>query len=438
MLSVIDWRGKALTPQWLRLNVPRVSAEDSSVDDTVQELIDDVRARGSEALGEQAERFDKCRPESIRSAPEKAEEALSQLDSDLKASISLAIERVRQASEAQVPPEKVTTLAAGATVTQRWQPVERAGVYIPGGKAVYPSSVVMNVVAAQVAGVREIVLVSPPQAEFGGEIHPTILATAQMLGVTEIYRIGGAGAIAALAYGVPDAHLAPVSTISGPGNIFVATAKRLVKGVVGIDSEAGPSEIVVIANGSTPAAYVASDLVSQAEHDEMAQAILISTDEDYARDVIDSVRSRAKTTRHRERVEKSLSGKQSAVIVVDSLADAVMVSDALAPEHLEICTESPQQIAQGIAHAGAIFLGPYTPVSAGDYLAGSNHVLPTGGQARFQSGLSAMTFLRPQQLVEYSQQALAEVAGDIVRFADAEDLPAHGEAVTARFPEAEN
>lgn len=438
MLSVIDWRDQALTPEWLRLNVPRVPTEDSSVDGAVQELIDDVVVRGSDALLDQAERFDRCRPESIRSVPEKSARALAELNPDLKTSISLAIERVRQASEAQVPPPQVTTLAPGATVTQRWQPVERAGVYIPGGKAVYPSSVVMNVVAAQVAGVREIVLVSPPQADFEGDIHPTILATAQMLGVTEIYRIGGAGAIAALAYGVPDANLAPVSTISGPGNIFVATAKRLVKGVVGIDSEAGPTEIVVIADGSVPAEFVASDLVSQAEHDEMAQAILISTDESYAHDVIESVRMQAATTRHRERVEKSLSGEQSAVIVVDSLADAVMVSDALAPEHLEICTESPQQIANDIAHAGAIFLGPYTPVSAGDYLAGSNHVLPTGGQARFQAGLSAMTFLRPQQIVEYSQEALAAVADDIVRFANAEDLPAHGEAITSRFNEAEN
>ena len=438
MLSVIDWRGQALTPQWLHLHVPRVSTEDSSVDDTVQELIDDVRARGSQALFDQAERFDRCRPESIHTPPEARERAFEQLDPELKASISLAIDRVRQASEAQVPPAQVTTLATGATVTQRWQPVERAGVYIPGGKAVYPSSVVMNVVAAQVAGVREIVLVSPPQAEFDGEIHPTILATAHMLGVTEIYRTGGAGAIAALAYGVPDADLSPVSTITGPGNIFVATAKRLVKGVVGIDSEAGPTEIVVIADGSTPADFVASDLVSQAEHDEMAQAILISTDEAYAHDVIDAVASRAAVTRHRERVEKSLSGEQSAVILVDSLAEAVKVSDALAPEHLEICTESPHTLAKDIAHAGAIFLGPYAPVSAGDYLAGSNHVLPTGGQARFQAGLSVMTFLRPQQLVDYSKQALAEVADDIVRFANAEDLPAHGEAVTARFLEAEN
>jgi histidinol dehydrogenase len=437
VLSVIDWRGRTLTTEWLRLNVPRVAAEESAVDAAVQALIDDVRLRGSEALLDQAERFDRCRPQSIRSDAASAERALRELDPELKASISVAIDRVRQASQAQVPAPQVTTLAPGATITQRWQPVERAGVYIPGGKAVYPSSVVMNVVAAQVAGVREIVLVSPPQADCDGEIHPTILATAQMLGITEVYRIGGAGAIAALAYGVPDAGLAPVSTISGPGNIFVATAKRLVKGVVGIDSEAGPTEIVVIADGSTPADFVASDLVSQAEHDEMAQAILVTTDEDYGQQVSESVRSRVAHTRHRERVEQSLGGAQSAVIVVDTLADAVAVSNALAPEHLEICSENAAQLAQDITHAGAIFLGSYTPVSAGDYLAGSNHVLPTGGQARFQAGLSAMTFLRPQQLVDYSREALAQVAEDIVRFANAEDLPAHGDAVTARFESTE-
>jgi histidinol dehydrogenase len=291
----------------------------------------------------------------------------------------------------------------------------------------------MNVVAAQVAGVTDIVLVSPPQQEFGGEIHPTILAAAHMLGVSEVYRMGGAGAIAALAYGVSEIGLEPVSVISGPGNIFVATAKRLVKGVVGIDSEAGPTEIVVIADGSVEADVVASDLVSQAEHDELAQAILITPDEAYAREVIARTEQRAHSTRHRERVNAALRGQQSGVILVDSLEDAVAVSDVLAPEHLEICTSEPRQLADSVRHAGAIFLGAFTPVSAGDYLAGSNHVLPTGGQARFQSGLSAMTFLRPQQLVDYSREALQEVAADIVRFAQAEDLPAHGEAVTARF-----
>lgn len=403
------------------------------MDAAVSELIEDVRTRGSQALLEQAERFDGCRPTGIKTPRESLTEALNQLDPELRSSIEIAIDRVRKATAAQVPPPAKTQLSPGAVVTQRWQPVDRAGVYIPGGKAVYPSSVVMNVVAAQVAGVKEIVLVSPPQAEWGAEIHPTILATAELLGVTEVYRVGGAGAIGALAYGVPDAGLEPVSVITGPGNIFVATAKRLVKGVVGIDSEAGPTEIVVIADGTTPADFVASDLVSQAEHDEMAQAVMVTTNADYAQRVVERVEKRASLTAHRDRVNTSLIGPQSAVIVVSSLEDAIAVSDALAPEHLEICTADAEAVSSQISHAGAIFLGSYTPVSAGDYLAGSNHVLPTGGQAKFQSGLSAMTFLRPQQIVEYSREALAEVADDIVRFANAEDLPAHGEAVTARF-----
>jgi histidinol dehydrogenase len=417
VLSVIDWRDQALTQQWLRLNVPRVPADSASADSAVQAIIDEVRERGVAALVEQAERFDHCRIDELRTPAEALTAARESLDPELAESISLAIERVRNATEAQVPPQKDTTVAPGATITQRWQPVDRAGVYVPGGKAVYPSSVVMNVVAAQVAGVTDIVLVSPPQQEFGGEIHPTILAAAHMLGVTEVYRMGGAGAIAALAYGVSEIGLEPVSVISGPGNIFVATAKRLVKGVVGIDSEAGPTEIVVIADGSVAADVVASDLVSQAEHDELAQAILITPDDDYAREVIAKTEQRAHSTRHHERVKAALQGPQSGVILVGSLEDAVAVSDALAPEHLEICTRDALHLAD----------------SAGDYLAGSNHVLPTGGQARFQSGLSAMTFLRPQQLVDYSREALQEVSVDIVRFAQAEDLPAHGEAVTARF-----
>jgi histidinol dehydrogenase len=438
VLSIIDWRQENLSPEWLNRNVPRVSSAESSVDAAVSELIEDVRNRGSQALLDQSERFDGCRPEGIRTPRESLTQSLKQLDHDLRSSIEIGIDRVRRASEAQVPPPATIRLSPGALVTQRWQPVDRAGVYIPGGKAVYPSSVVMNVVAAQVAGVKEIVLVSPPQAEWGAEIHPTILATAELLGVTEVYRIGGAGAIGALAYGVNDAGLEPVSVITGPGNIFVATAKRLVKGVVGIDSEAGPTEIVVIADGTTPADFVASDLVSQAEHDEMAQAVLVTTDADYAQRVVAMVEKRASQTAHRERVNTSLSGPQSAVILVKTLDDAIAVSDALAPEHLEICTAHADAVAKRITHVGAIFLGSYTPVSAGDYLAGSNHVLPTGGQAKFQSGLSAMTFLRPQQIVEYSREALAEVADDIVRFANAEDLPAHGEAVAARFEAGED
>jgi histidinol dehydrogenase len=438
VIRVLDWRGESLDPQTVFDRVPRVSAESSDVDQTVQALIDDVRERGSDALLDHAERFDRCRPAGLKTPQSAIDTAVKELDPALRVSIERAIAHVRAGSALQVPERKSVEVVPGGTITQRWQPVERAGVYVPGGKAVYPSSVVMNVVAAQTAGVKHIALASPPQADFEGEIHPTILATAGLLGVTEVYRMGGASAIGALAYGVVDLDLAPVSVITGPGNLFVAAAKRLVKGRVGIDSEAGPTEIVVIADETAQADLVAADLISQAEHDELAQSILITTSEELATRVQSAITQRLSTTTHRERVETSLAGVQSAVIIVDSREDAVVVSDELAPEHLEIMVENPEALAEKITHAGAIFVGDYTPVSAGDYLAGSNHVLPTSGQAKFQSGLSAMTFLRPQQIVHYNEMALRDVGDDIVRFANAEDLPAHGQAVTARFHRSED
>lgn len=438
MIRILDWRGESLDPQTVFDRVPRVSAESSEVDQTAQALIDDVRERGSDALLDHAERFDRCRPAGLKTPQSAIDTAVKELDPALRVSIERAIAHVRAGSALQVPEGKSVEVVPGGTISQRWQPVERAGVYVPGGKAVYPSSVVMNVVAAQTAGVKHIALASPPQADFEGEIHPTILATAGLLGVTEVYRMGGASAIGALAYGVVDLDLAPVSVITGPGNMFVAAAKRLVKGRVGIDSEAGPTEIVVIADDTAQADFVAADLISQAEHDELAQSILITTSEELATRVQSAITQRLSTTTHRERVETSLAGVQSAVIIVDSREDAVVVSDELAPEHLEIMVENPEALAEKITHAGAIFVGDYTPVSAGDYLAGSNHVLPTSGQAKFQSGLSAMTFLRPQQIVHYNEMALRDVGDDIVRFANAEDLPAHGQAVTARFHRSED
>jgi histidinol dehydrogenase len=438
VIRVLDWRGESLDPQTVFDRVPRVSAESSDVDQTVQALIDDVRERGSDALLDHAERFDRCRPAGLKTPQSAIDTAVKELDPALRVSIERAIAHVRAGSALQVPERKSVEVVPGGTISQRWQPVERAGVYVPGGKAVYPSSVVMNVVAAQTAGVKHIALASPPQADFEGEIHPTILATAGLLGVTEVYRMGGASAIGALAYGVVDLDLAPVSVITGPGNMFVAAAKRLVKGRVGIDSEAGPTEIVVIADDTAQADFVAADLISQAEHDELAQSILITTSEELATRVQSAITQRLSTTTHRERVETSLAGVQSAVIIVDSREDAVVVSDELAPEHLEIMVENPEALVEKITHAGAIFVGDYTPVSAGDYLAGSNHVLPTSGQAKFQSGLSAMTFLRPQQIVHYNEMALRDVGDDIVRFANAEDLPAHGQAVTARFHRSED
>jgi histidinol dehydrogenase len=344
-----------------------------------------------------------------------------------------AIARVRQATAAQVPAEVQTTIGPGATIVQRWQPVARAGLYVPGGKAVYPSSVVMNAVPAQVAGVGSIALASPPQRAFGGGVHPTILGAAGLLGIDEVYAMGGAGAIGALAYGVEEIGLEPVQVITGPGNIYVAAAKRVVRGQAGIDSEAGTTEILVIADDTADAAFVAADLISQAEHDEAAASVLVTDSAPFAERVAEQLARLAAATRHAERVAIALGGQQSAIVLVDDLAAAAAFSNAYGPEHLEIQTADPDAVLADIENAGAIFLGAHSPVSLGDYLAGSNHVLPTGGQARFSPGLGAYSFLRPQQVIRYDRDALGAVAERIVALSGAEDLPAHGEAVTARF-----
>jgi histidinol dehydrogenase len=413
--------------------VPRAASDVGSAVDAVDALIRDVRERGSAALLDQAERFDRVRPAAIRMSAESLREAEAALDPAVRTALEHAIDRVRRTSAAQVPAEQVTEVAPGARIVQRWQPVARVGLYVPGGKAVYPSSVVMNVVAAQVAGVGSIALASPPQAEFGGSVHPTILGAASLLGVDEVYAMGGAGAIAALAYGVDDLGLEPVQVITGPGNLFVATAKRAVKGVVGIDSEAGPTEILIIADSSAHADYVVADLISQAEHDELAGSVLVTDNAELAQAVREALPAAVAATRHRERVETALDGPQSAIVLVDDLTQAARFSNAYGPEHLEVQVADVPALLPLLESAGAIFVGDHTPVSLGDYIAGSNHVLPTGGQARFASGLGAYTFLRPQQIVEYSRAALAEVADHVGALSDAEQLPAHGDAVRARF-----
>jgi histidinol dehydrogenase len=311
--------------------------------------------------------------------------------------------------------------------------MRRVGLYVPGGKAVYPSSVVMNVVPAQVAGVGSIALVSPPQRDHGGRVHPTILAAAGLLGIDEVYAMGGAGAVGALAYGVAEIGLEPVDLVTGPGNNFVAAAKRLVRGVVGIDSEAGATEILVIADDTADPGYVAADLVSQAEHDPMAAAVLV-TDSPQLADAVDAALvGRVAATKHAGRIEQALRGPQSAVVLVDDVEAGLAVVDAYAAEHLEIQTADAAAVAARVRNAGAVFVGPHTPVSLGDYCAGSNHVLPTGGTASFSGGLSVQTFLRGIHVVEYDERALREVAPHVVALAQSEDLPAHGEAVSARF-----
>ena len=433
MIRTLDLRGQQLTlAQLLRL-APRAQIDVTVAADAAHALISDVRTRGEAALLDQAERFDGVRPERVRIHSAEISAAVAGLDPTVRDALEEAIVRVRAASRTQVPESSVTSLGPGADVIQRWSPVGRVGLYVPGGKAVYPSSVVMNVVPAQVAGVSSVALASPPQQKFGGAIHPTILGAAGLLGVDEIYAMGGAGAIGAFAYGIPDLALDPVDVITGPGKVYVAAAKRLVRGVCGIDSEAGPTEIVVIADASADADLVAADLISQAEHDELAAAVLVTDSPELADQVSALLVTLAATTAHSERVRIALTGVQSAIVLVDDMDEAARFSNAYGPEHLEIQTVEPGTVLDRIENAGAIFLGAHSPVSLGDYLAGSNHVLPTGGQSRFSSGLGAYTFLRPQQVISYSRQALQLVEKKLVALANAEDLPAHGQAVSARF-----
>lgn len=434
-MQTIDLRGRALSAAEMLAAVPRATAARAEALTIATAIVEDVRVRGEEALREQAERFDGVSGHAVRVPAAHVEEALAGLDPAIRAAIEESIRRVRAASAAQVPPTTLTELGPGARIRQRWQPVSRVGVYIPGGKAVYPSSVVMNVVPAQVAGVSRIALASPPQSDQDGRIHPTILAAAGLLGVDEVYAMGGAGAIGAFAWGVDGLGLDPVDVVSGPGNNFVASAKRAVAGVVGTDSEAGATEILVVADADANPLLVAADLVSQAEHDEQASAVLVTDSATLADAVSAQVAQLADATRHAERVRAALSGPQSAVVLVDDRAAAVAFSNAYAPEHLELHLRDAADAADDFTSAGAVFVGEDTPVSLGDYLAGSNHVLPTGGQARYAPGLGAYTFLRPQQVIEYDRAALAEVRARIVALAESEALPAHGEAVEARFAE---
>lgn len=434
MLRTIDLRGSVLDERTVRAALPRPRTDPSTAFGTAQALIAEVRERGADALLDQAERFDGVRPDGLRVQPDEIADAVDTMPGALRTALEIAIERVGAASRAQLPEPATTRLGDGATVVQRWLPVRRVGLYVPGGRAVYPSSVVMNVVPAQRAGVAAVALASPAQREFGGRVHPGILGAAGLLGVTEVYAMGGAGAIGALAHGVPAIALRPVDVVTGPGNVYVAAAKRAVAGVVGIDSEAGPTEILVLADGNADPDLVAADLVSQAEHDPLAAAVLVTDSLSLAVAVQRAAEERQRATRHADRVRAALRGEQSAAVVVDDLDAAVLVSNAYAPEHLEVQVADPWPLVARLTEAGAVFVGPSSPVSLGDYLAGSNHVLPTGGTARFASGLSVRPFLRQQQVVEYDRAALAEARPHVRVLADVEGFPAHGDAVDARFP----
>lgn len=436
-LRRIDLRGQSLDAMALRAVVPRAAVDVATTMATVAPLCEDVRVRGEAAVLEYTERFDGVRADHLRVPVADVHAALAAVDPDVRAALEETIRRTRLVHADQRPADTTTRVAPGGTVTERWIPVGRVGLYVPGGRAVYPSSVVMNVVAAQAAGVPSIAVTTPPQKEFGGAAHPTILAACALLGVEEVYAVGGAQAVAMFAYGARDADgrvvVAPVDVVTGPGNIFVASAKRYVQGVVGIDSEAGPTEIAVLADDTADPVHVAADLVSQAEHDPMAAAVLVTPSVALADAVEERLLVRVAAAKHAGRIEEALRGEQSAVVLVDDVDAGLAVVDAYAAEHLEIQTADASAVAARVRNAGAIFVGAHTPVSLGDYCAGSNHVLPTGGTASHTAGLSVHTFLRGVHVVDYDEAALREVARHVVALSESEDLPAHGQAVTARF-----
>jgi histidinol dehydrogenase len=434
VITRVDLRGEAAAGlRRARLDgvLPRARIDVDSALEAVRPVCEDVRQRGAAAVRDQTRRFDGVDLASTRVGEQALAGALAGLEPRVRAALEEAARRARLVHEAQRPSDPVTKVADGATVTERYVPVSRAGVYVPGGLVAYPSSVVMNVIPAQVAGVGEIAVASPPQAGRDGLPHPAVLAACALLGVTEVHAAGGAQAIAMLGYGTEDC--APVDIISGPGNVYVAAAKRLLTGRVGTDAEAGPTEIAIIADRTADPALLAADLVAQAEHDALAACLLITTDPAVADRTEAELAGQVAATRHRERVEAALAG-QSACVLVDDIDAALAVSDAWAPEHLEIQAEGAAGIAARVRNAGAVFVGPYAPVSLGDYLAGSNHVLPTGGTARHSGGLSVLTFLRGIHVVDYDAAALAEVAPYIDALGGAEDLAAHVNAVRARVP----
>jgi histidinol dehydrogenase len=436
MLSRTDLRGRVPSPAELRALLPRADVDVDAVLHQVRPLVDDVRERGVEAALELSERFDGVRPAKIRVPLRELTSGLAYLERPVREAIEETIERARRVHADQRRTDVTTQVVPGGTVSERWVPVRRVGLYAPGGLAVYPSSVVMNVVPAQIAGVESLVVCSPPQPEFGGLPHPTVLAAAELLGVTEVWAVGGAQAVALLAYGGTDTDgtpLEPVDLVTGPGNVYLTAAKRLLRGVIGIDSEAGPTEIAILADSSADPVHVAADLISQAEHDTLAASVLVTSSEELA-DAVDAELARqVKATKHTDRITTALQGAQSGCVLVSDVDAGLSVVDAYAAEHLEVQTADAAAVAARVRAAGAIFVGPHSPVSLGDYCAGSNHVLPTGGCARHSSGLSVQTFLRGIHVIDYSADALREVAGKVVALANAEDLPAHGQAVTARF-----
>ncbi|WP_026275093.1 histidinol dehydrogenase [Salinispora tropica] len=437
MLHRIDLRDGVRDPRRL---LPRARLDVSAAVERIRPLVEEVREHGYSAIRAASERFDGVSPEVLRVPVQAIAEAEGALDPRVRAALLESINRARRVHAAQRRSDHTTQVVPGGTVTERWVPVDRVGLYVPGGLAMYPSTVVMNVVPAQEAGVRSLVVASPPRKDNGGLPDRRVLAACALLGVDEVYAVGGAQAVAMLAYGSsvdPDstAFCTPVDLITGPGNIWVTAAKRLLRGVVGIDAEAGPTEIAILADHTADPVHVAADLISQAEHDPLAASVLVTPSVELADAVDRELARQVPATRHTERVDTALTGEQSGIVLVADLAAGLRVVDAYAAEHLEIQTENAREWALRVRNAGAIFVGAWSPVSLGDYCAGSNHVLPTGGCARHSSGLSVQSFLRGVHLVEYTQDALRDVAPHVVALATVEDLPAHGQAVTARLSE---
>jgi histidinol dehydrogenase len=429
VISRIDLRGSL--PDDLRSVLPRAELDVEAALEKVRPICDDVRHRGAAAVREYTERFDGVALASARVPAEAIRQALDGLAPGVRDALEECVRRARLVHSAQRRTDVTTQVVPGGTVTERWVPVERVGLYVPGGQAVYPSSVVMNVVPAQEAGVGSLAVTSPAQREFGGLPHPVILAACALLGVDEVYAAGGAQAIAMFAYGTEECR--SVDLVTGPGNIYVAAAKRLLKGVIGIDSEAGPTEIAVLADATADPVHVAADLISQAEHDTLAASVLVTDSAELADAVELELAAQVQRTKHTERITAALAGRQSGIVLVDDVAAGLRVVDAYAAEHLEIQTADAAAVAARVRNAGAIFIGPHSPVSLGDYLAGSNHVLPTGGCACHSGGLSVQTFLRGIHVIDYDEAALAEATRRVVTLAEAEDLPAHGAALKARY-----
>lgn len=432
MIRTVDLRNLRLTKAGYQERLPRATLDINQAMASVEPILARVKSGTVSDLLDLSLEFDGVRPQSLQVSQKDLDNSLAKLDPAIRAALELSIERIRTVHNDQRRDELRTTVVDGGSVTERWIPVDRVGLYVPGGRAVYPSSVMMNVIPAQIAQVPSIAVASPPQKEFGGLPHPTILATCALLGITEVYAIGGAQAIALFAYGM-EGICEKCDVVTGPGNIYVAAAKRALRGIIGIDSEAGPTEIAILADDSANPVHVAADLISQAEHDVIAAAVLITDSQELARDVEVELKRQVPLTKHADRISAALSGIQSAIALVDDINQGLDVVNAYAAEHLEIHTRNARVDSAKVRNAGAVFIGSLTPVSLGDYSAGSNHVLPTGGCACHSSGLSVATFLRGLHFIEYDEKAFRDIAQTVITLAEAEDLPAHGQAMSVRL-----